>query len=386
MIKAVLLDLDNTLLHNPDRQFAAAFRAMLTGRFEPVADADAIQDALRHAMTRLGGQRDMMKNNADVFIEAFAEKLDLPREEVERMLQQFYANEYRDLRRCAAAVNGVRDFLEELLRRGLIVAIATNPLYPESAILQRLDWAGLADLIHEFRFITHSENMHFIKPQPAYYAELLGRVGVEPDEALMLGDSLINDMAPANTIGAHARRIETAGSFAAARDMLDGSDGALPLPLNQSMLKPQFHGNIAALYGLLFESRADQWLLQPDPDEWSIMQILCHLAETEASVHQARLRTILEQDNPFLSAFAPPGPDWTPCHEDAYAVLDQFRRRRLETLSLLDSLDEADWRRPARHSIFGLTTLLEMAYFTAQHDRLHINQLCQTLGKCVDPL
>jgi hypothetical protein len=25
---------------------------------------------------------------------------------------------------------------------------------------------------------------------------------------------------------------------------------------------------------------------------------------------------------------------------------------------------------------------LEMAHFTAQHDRLHLNQICQTLGKC----
>ena len=386
MIKAVLLDMDNTLLHNPDRAFSDAFRAALARRFAHLAGGDSLREGLRHAMNRLGGKRNMMRGNADVFCDALAEKLALRRGETARQLELFYAHDYGELRRCVGAAAGARVFVEEALRRNLIVAIATNPLYPESAIVERLAWAGLADLIPDFRFITHSENMHFIKPQPAYYAELLGRVGVEPDEALMLGDSPVNDIAPARAIGLHARLIDAPGHFAAARDMLDGADATLPLPLNQAMLKPQFHGNIAALYGLLAESRADQWLQQPDPDEWSIMQILCHLAETEASVHQARLKAILNEDNPFLRAFAPPGPEWTPCHEDAYAVLDQFRRRRLDTLSLLESLDEAEWRRPARHSIFGLTTLLEMAYFTAQHDRLHINQLCQTLGKCVDPI
>ena len=155
-------------------------------------------------------------------------------------------------------------------------------------------------------------------------------------------------------------------------------------PLSPAMLAPQFMGNLAALHGLLSEVKAHQWLQQPDPDEWSIMQILCHLEDTETSVHQARLRAIAEQDNPFIRALPPPGPHLPPCHDDGHAVMASFHRERLATMDLLDALKPDEWRRPARHSIFGLTTLMEMAYFTAQHDRLHINQLCQTLGKCVD--
>ena len=61
-----------------------------------------------------------------------------------------------------------------------------------------------------------------------------------------------------------------------------------------------------------------------------------------------------------------------------------FRQARERTIALLAGLRPDQWNRPARHSIFGLTNLLEMAHFTAQHDRLHITQLCQTLGKCAD--
>jgi hypothetical protein len=63
-------------------------------------------------------------------------------------------------------------------------------------------------------------------------------------------------------------------------------------------------------------------------------------------------------------------------------VAREFEEARRETLQLVATFTDVDWQRPARHSIFGLTTLLEMAYFTAQHDRLHLNQLCQTIGRC----
>jgi hypothetical protein len=63
-------------------------------------------------------------------------------------------------------------------------------------------------------------------------------------------------------------------------------------------------------------------------------------------------------------------------------VAYQFAQERENTLTLLASLTEDDWRRPATHSIFSNTTLLEMAHFTARHDRMHITQICQTLGRC----
>ena len=40
------------------------------------------------------------------------------------------------------------------------------------------------------------------------------------------------------------------------------------------------------------------------------------------------------------------------------------------------------WNRPARHSIFGPTNLLEMAHFSARHVHLHTNQLKQTIERC----
>ena len=157
-----------------------------------------------------------------------------------------------------------------------------------------------------------------------------------------------------------------------------------PGEMTPETLPLQFKGNLAALCGLLAEVKAHQWLQRPDPAEWSILQILCHLWRAETEVHQQRLRMIMEEDNPFIPSLPPPGPDIPECHDDGMEVFERFRAQRQRTMATLAALSADDWRRPARHSIFGLTNLLEMAYFTAQHDRLHITQLCQTLGKCAD--
>ena len=113
-----------------------------------------------------------------------------------------------------------------------------------------------------------------------------------------------------------------------------------------------------------------------------MMQTLCHLLETEQTVHRPRLQQIMAEENPFLPPTTPPSPDTPPCSEDGPHIAQAFLTQRLETMTWLRTLQPAHWQRPARHSIFGLTTLLEMAQFTAQHDRLHISQICQTLGKC----
>ena len=54
MIKAVLLDLDNTLLRNPDRDYVYAFRESMARVFADVTDGDVVS-ALRLAMRQAPG-------------------------------------------------------------------------------------------------------------------------------------------------------------------------------------------------------------------------------------------------------------------------------------------------------------------------------------------
>lgn len=387
MIKAVLLDLDNTLLHNPDDEWVAAFRQQWDRHFADRCGIEAASRALRYAIGCINSEPASYRTNADVIQDALSSALPLPAAALSAASASFYRGNYRRLRANTAPMANAAVLVEALLKQELLVAIATNPFFPEGATRERLKWAGLSNLISEFAFITNSENMHFAKPNPAYYAETIARVGVEPDEALLIGDSMRNDIEPARAIGIHTWQVSEADGLDSMLDQVRDSEWRQNYPSSQlgpSMILPQFRGNIAALHGLLAEVKPHQQQQRPDPQEWSILQILCHLWQSEKNVHRARLRAILNQDNPFIASPPPPGPDIPPCHEDANQALYCFQREREATMRLLSDLSPAQWDRPARHSIFGLTTALEMAHFTAQHDRLHITQLCQTLGKCAE--
>jgi FMN phosphatase YigB (HAD superfamily) len=399
MIKAVLLDLDDTLLGCADRVFVPEYLRLVDQYLLQRWDYPQFSQVLRRFIRAAGEPRDVRQTNADLAESIIVQATRRTPDEIRAAFADFYARVYPRLINCVEPVPLAVELFNTLRGQDYAIVIATNPLYPAEAIRQRLVWAGLPGDLTEYTLVTHSENMHFAKPDPAYYAEIVARVGVEPDEALMVGDSITNDMQPAETVGLstyHAASGELTGKPEAGRR--SGSLGDLlalvqqkhwtetftPQPPTPEAIEPQLRGNLGALFGLLADVQAQHWHQRPDPEEWSIMEIVCHLLASEDAVQRPRLERILAEDNPFLSApKPPPGPGAAaPCDSDGYRAAERFMQRRQVTIDWLRQLRPADWRRPARHSIFGLTTLLEMAYFTAQHDRLHLNQLCQTLGRC----
>jgi hypothetical protein len=157
-----------------------------------------------------------------------------------------------------------------------------------------------------------------------------------------------------------------------------------PRPHEPAQIAPRLNGNLAALLSIVREAPAHVWPMRPDEAEWSPIEVLCHLGEAEREVQRPRLLRIVQTENPFLSLpKEPPRPASRLCPENAWNVALTFARERQQTIEFLAGLDAETWQRPARHYIFGPTTLLEMANFLAQHDRLHMMQLCHTVGLCV---
>lgn len=378
MIKAILLDLDNTLLENPDMQFAQTMLAAFDQYFAAADVADASQ-SLRRAIKAMSGGQKGDKSNRDLLISM----LGRDKEHIEAVFNRFYAEVYPSMSDCIKAVGGANELIVALKAMGLELAIATNPIYPETAVKQRMKWANLPLDEGLYSLITSADNMHFAKPDMAYYAEILGRLGVEPDEAVMIGDSQRNDIIPASSLGIHSVSVDEI-PLAHFLEYVQLLKNDLPvLTLKAAMIEPQLRGNIGALFGMLANVKDNFWHQRPDPKEWSIVQILCHLRDSENTVERPRLERILQENNPFITQPKPPGPDIEVCAEEGYSIAYEFMETRQRTIEFIGAFSSEDWKRPARHSIFGLTTMLEMAYFTSQHDRLHLKQLCQTIGRCV---
>ena len=392
MIKAILLDLDNTLLKNPDHTFALTYLSIAEAFFRERWGIQDVAQLFVQSIKAMSNHRDMHTSNTMLRATLLANKTQHPLEKVNADLSTFYESMFPDLRPCVEPIPGVRAVVDDFINRDYAVVIATNPLYPAIAIQQKLIWAGLSPNLDDYAFVTTADNMHYVKPDPAYYAEILARIGIEPDETVMVGDSTRNDLHPAQQLNIHTYHITapddaTQGSIKHFHQISTQQpswfDSLHPHNLKIQMIAPQLQGNVGALFGLLDQVQDDFWQQHPDPEEWSILQIVCHLLESEGHVQRPRLQTILNDDSPFLaSPKAPPGPASQPCDDDGYRVAKKFLTERQKTLAFLEQLQTSDWTRPARHSIFGPTSLLEMAHFTAQHDRLHLNQLCQTIGNC----
>jgi FMN phosphatase YigB (HAD superfamily) len=373
MIKAVLLDLDNTLLKNPDMAFAQAFLEQFEQHYKQVGINNAAAN-FRRAIQVMGAGQTGQQSNRALILEFLGGG--------EEVFKQFYEQVYPLLKSCISPVEGANKLIQQLRRMNFAVVIATNPIYPETAVRQRMAWAGLPLEENSYSLVTSADNMHFAKPDPAFYAEILARLGVEPDEALMVGDSLHSDIAPAQSVGLRTFHLSDMGLGEFIEQIDERLNDNQSIVLRPDMIEPQLRGNIGALYGMLANVQAKFWHQRPDPKEWSIIQILCHLRDFEPQVERYRLLRILQEENPFITQPQEPGPYIPECDDDGYTIAAEFVKQRLETLQLIQDFSLETWQRRVRHSIFGLSTMLEMAYFTAQHDRLHLNQLCQTIGRC----
>ena len=199
MLKAVLFDLDDTLLHNNMDVFLPRYFNLLTRKMARTIPPQKLIESVMASTEAILVPNHPHKTNEEVFWEDFEQRVGLSREELKPLFEDFYANEYRQLREIVKPKPEAREIVNEALRRGLQVVIATNPLFPRVAVEERMRWAGIADL--PFTLVTTLENMHYCKPHPEYYQEVLQKLGRQPGECLMVGNSYEEDIVPAKRVG-----------------------------------------------------------------------------------------------------------------------------------------------------------------------------------------
>jgi len=111
----------------------------------------------------------------------------------------------------------------------------------------------------------------------------------------------------------------------------------------------------------------------PAPGEWSALDCLAHLLDTEQQVFPVRVRALLAgRDFP---AFNPDAQGMVAQGSvDPTALAGQFARVRGESLIALGNLAAADLPRTARHAELGRVTLAELLNEWAGHDLMHTVQ------------
>jgi len=111
---------------------------------------------------------------------------------VEGACDSFYTNEFNAVRSIVRHSDVPARLVRELAAKGYVVALATNPLFPECAVESRLGWIGLE--ASDFAHITHYSNSSFCKPNLSYYNEVLSAIGKPPERCVMIGNNPAEDM------------------------------------------------------------------------------------------------------------------------------------------------------------------------------------------------
>lgn len=192
MLNTVLLDLDGTLLPFEQDEFIKTYFGLLCKRLAPMGFAP---DAVVSGMWQ--GSKAMILNdgavlNRDRFWEVFSMHLGEEIRQEEERLDEFYLGEFDTVKAVLRGDTCAKAVVERLKSKGYTVVLATNPLFPEQAQRTRMSWAGLTP--QDFALVTHYRNSHYCKPNLQYYREILDTIGKQPQECLMVGNSVSEDM------------------------------------------------------------------------------------------------------------------------------------------------------------------------------------------------
>ncbi|WKV08807.1 HAD family hydrolase [Thermoanaerobacterium sp. CMT5567-10] len=192
MIDTVMFDLDGTLLPvDTDKMIMDYFKAIskkISAHFEPLF----FQKALFTASMDMINNLDPEKTNEEAFFDSFLKIVKYPKEKLMKIFNDFYENDYKNLGLDVCKNEYVKMSVELLKKKGYDIVLATNPIFPDTAIKERLRWAGLDHTY--FSFITSYEIMHYCKPYIEYYKEIVYKLNKNPQNCIMIGNDVDEDI------------------------------------------------------------------------------------------------------------------------------------------------------------------------------------------------
>lgn len=231
-VRTLLFDLDGTLLGLDIHTFFPVYFSALARRFDGLLPGDRLIDAILQSTGVMISDRDRSRSNQEAFWRDFPARVGKNEEELDAIFSVFYREDFPGLCYLAQPLPEARMVLDRAMAGGYTLALATNPVFPRAAILERLRWGGIADV--PFALITSYEDMHACKPHLEYYQEALELLRAKPEECLMVGNDAQEDMV-ASLLGMKTYLV----------------DGPYLIDRGEPRYEPHFRGTLAQLAALL---------------------------------------------------------------------------------------------------------------------------------------
>ncbi len=190
--RSLLLDLDGTLLVLDMEKFIPAYIEALSSKFIDMISQNNFSQHLFGATNAMVQNLDPEKNNETVFYKEFYRRTGLSYKQIKPILDEFYQYDFPALSFWGSEHPRSQAVIEAAQKKKMNLVLATNPIFPSKAILERLSWSGLS--ADQFQLVTTMENMHFCKPNPEYYLEISHKINCPPEKCLMAGNDTIEDL------------------------------------------------------------------------------------------------------------------------------------------------------------------------------------------------
>ena len=392
MTLTLLLDLDDTLLNTDLESFVPIYFQSLSQYLQPWVSTEKVVPALIAGMSAMNANEDPRRTLREAFESEFYPRLGIQQEALTAAIPEYFRRAFPALARHTTQNPEAIRFLDWAISAGHRVAIATDPLFYRAAVEERVRWAGFNP--EQFELISSADHFHFTKSHPAYFAEMLGRLGWPDGPVLMVGNDYQRDIVPAGRLGLKTFLIETGsgiesrdemgrGTFEDLRTLIESTDPSTLEPTFKSRdgIMGITSSTPAVLLSMCLPLSDTQWSLEPTRDDWAITEIASHLRDTEREVHAMQLELMIEKADAFI-----PRPEtsvWANerdyLSEDGATALTAFAEARIQFVNKLGQLPAEIWKRKARHAIFGPTDFQEIMSFVADHDRLHLQQAWKTV-------
>jgi FMN phosphatase YigB (HAD superfamily) len=400
MSLSLLIDLDDTLISNQMDTFIPVYLDALGKRFVKYGDPELLISKLLAATEKMMNNTKPDFTLKDTFDENYFPQIGIEYDILQPVIDDFYANQFASLKKLTKPREEAVELINEAFKRDYRIVIATNPLFPKSAIYQRLDWGNLSPDDYKYSIITTYEDFHFAKPNPAYFAEILAQMGWIDGPVVVVGNDIQADIEPAKVFGLPTYWVKNDNGYAkspsdnvnipsghgrlsAITDWIDSQskEDLLPKFDTPNAITAILYSTPAALNTFTRGMTDEEWAYHGRDGEWGPTEILCHLRDVDQEIYLPRIKSILSENNPFIEAID--AHQWEEerkyKQQDGCEVFTEFMGQRKNILGIISAFEQEEWNKKARHTILGPTSMMELLQIYARHDRLHIQQIHQTL-------
>lgn len=193
MYKNFLFDLDGTLLPMDMKYFVELYVAAFCKCMAPVTKIESkpLMDSIWASVAQMA-RNDGDCLNETVFWRTMNSRCKRDMRVFSDNFDSFYRGEFSVCRAATKVQPLSRITMDFIKQHGGNIIVATNPVFPKSATYTRINWAGLNP--NDFSYITTYDNSSACKPNLNYFEEICSVCGIHPEESLMIGNDVDEDM------------------------------------------------------------------------------------------------------------------------------------------------------------------------------------------------